>query len=143
MKASVKYGAAPKVIIGTIIGYFIGKISYRRKCIEKFMRLPNSRLGELLRQYRDGKGFGASAGLYGFGADSGLGLGTSLNPFGSNDVYSDEHLQPNRQSSSLNLDVESRPTFAGLDDIYRPTLDSLYLFEQLKTMNIILESAIY
>lgn len=91
------------------------------------MNLPNSRLGELLRQHRDGKGFGAGAGGYGFSSDGGLGIGMSLNPFGSNDVYSDEHLQPNRQSNSLNLDVESRPTFAGLDDIYRPTLDSLYL----------------
>lgn len=128
---NIKYGAAPKVIAGTIIGYFIGKISYRRQCAEKFMRLPDSRLGELLRQQsRGGQGLaGGTSGLYGFGSESGLGMGMSLNPFNSNpnDVYSDEHLQPTKPSSSLNLDVESRPTFSGLDDIYRPTLDSLYL----------------
>jgi hypothetical protein len=35
-------------------GYFIGKISYASKCEKKFMNLPNSKLGELLKEKKKG-----------------------------------------------------------------------------------------
>jgi hypothetical protein len=38
--------------VAAIIGYFLGKISYQSKCAEMMMRLPNSQLGEALRQRR-------------------------------------------------------------------------------------------
>lgn len=50
----MNFGPTPKVIVSVIIGYFIGKISYQTKCAEKLMQLPNSRVGEILRQRRRG-----------------------------------------------------------------------------------------
>uniref|UniRef100_A0A1A9WI91 OCIA domain-containing protein n=1 Tax=Glossina brevipalpis TaxID=37001 RepID=A0A1A9WI91_9MUSC len=117
---SIRYGAAPKVMVGVVLGYFVGKFSYQQKCAEKIMRLPNSRLGELLRQRQN------QSGLSSLKTDSQLGVGMTLSPFtsSSGDIYSDEHLQPAGRGNALNLDTESRPTYAGLDDTYRPTLDS-------------------
>ncbi|KNC29649.1 hypothetical protein FF38_08678 [Lucilia cuprina] len=117
---NVKYGPVPKVILGVVLGYFVGKFSYQQKCAEKIMALPDSRLGELLRQRKN------QGGLAGYRPDQGLGMGMSLAPFApnNNDVYTDEDLQPNNKGNALNLDMESRPSFAGLDDIYRPNLDS-------------------
>lgn len=119
LQGHVKYGAVPKVVMGVILGYFVGKFSYQQKCAEKIMRLPNSHLGELLRQRRQGGGVISS-----ITPDENLGRAFTLAPFSpsSADVYSDEAYQPGR-STSLNLDTESRPTLSGLDDIYRPTLD--------------------
>ncbi|EDW92236.1 OCIA domain-containing protein 1 isoform X2 [Drosophila yakuba] len=120
-----KYGAVPKVVMGVILGYFVGKFSYQQKCAEKIMRLPNSHLGEMLRQRRQGGGVIST-----ITPDENLGRALTLAPFssGSADVYSDEAYQPGR-STALNLDTESRPTLSGLDDIYRPTLDSGSMLE--------------
>merc|ERR1719285_410210 len=49
-----KYGAIPKVAGAMLIGYFLGKYSYHTKCTEKFMALPNSKIGLMLRARRDG-----------------------------------------------------------------------------------------
>lgn len=122
LKPSVKYGATPKVIISVVIGYFIGKFSYQSKCAEKLMQLPNSQIGEMLRQRRRGN--------IRENNDSGFGPGMSLTPFGnlsSGDVYSD--LNPN---SSLDLDT-TRPENPGLDDYYRPSLDNP-VFEEEEDM---------
>ncbi|TMW54683.1 hypothetical protein DOY81_000214 [Sarcophaga bullata] len=117
---NIKYGAVPKVIVGVVLGYFIGKFSYQRKCAEKIMALPDSRLGEILRQRKN------QGGLSGYAPDQNLSMGMALGPFtpNANDVYTDVDIQPNNKGNALNLDVESRPSFAGLDDIYRPSLDS-------------------
>ncbi|EDV56715.1 OCIA domain-containing protein 1 isoform X2 [Drosophila erecta] len=125
LQGHVKYGAVPKVVMGVILGYFVGKFSYQQKCAEKIMRLPNSHLGELLRQRRQGGGVISS-----ITPDESLGRALTLAPFSSSsaDVYSDEAYQPGR-STALNLDTESRPTLSGLDDIYRPTLDSGSMLE--------------
>ncbi|XP_034106140.1 OCIA domain-containing protein 1 [Drosophila albomicans] len=115
-----KYGAVPKVVLGVILGYFVGKFSYQQKCAEKIMRLPNSRLGEILRQRRQGGGVIST-----ITPDENLGRAFTLAPFtpSSADVYTDEGFQPSR-NTALNLDTDSRPSLSGLDDIYRPTLDS-------------------
>ncbi|KAH8401583.1 hypothetical protein KR009_006722 [Drosophila setifemur] len=125
LQGNGKYGAVPKVVMGVILGYFVGKFSYQQKCAEKIMRLPNSHLGELLRQRRQGGGVISS-----ITPDENLGRAFTLAPFSpsSADVYSDEAYQPVR-STSLNLDTESRPTMTGLDDIYRPTLDSASMMD--------------
>ena len=39
------------------MGYFLGKFSYQSKCAEMLMRLPNSQLGEALRQKKLKGGF--------------------------------------------------------------------------------------
>lgn len=118
---NVKYGAVPKVILGVVLGYFVGKFSYQQKCAEKIMALPNSRLGEILRQRKHQGG-----GLGGFKPDQNLSMGMALGSFtpNANDVYTDEDMQHKNKGNALNLDMESRPTFAGLDDTYRPNLDA-------------------
>ncbi|KAH8309264.1 OCIA domain-containing protein 1 [Drosophila kikkawai] len=125
LQGNGKYGAVPKVVMGVILGYFVGKFSYQQKCAEKIMRLPNSQLGEMLRQRRQGGGVIST-----ITPDENLGRAFTLAPFtpSSADVYSDEAYQPGR-STALNLDTESRPTMSGLDDIYRPTLDSATMLD--------------
>lgn len=86
------------------------------------MRLPNSKLGELLSQrQRDGSVISR------LNPDQGIGIGLTLSPFNSTGI-SDERIQEFPRSSALNLDLENRPSIAGLDDIYRPSLDSELLF---------------
>ncbi|XP_073847645.1 OCIA domain-containing protein 1-like [Musca autumnalis] len=121
---NIRYGPVPKVILGVIVGYFLGKFSYQQRCAEKIMALPNSRLAEILRQRQSQRGGGSGF----LNPDQSIGMGMTLGQFSSpnsTDVYSDEHLHPDAgRSSALNLDAEARPQFAGLDDIYRPNLDS-------------------
>ncbi|XP_055702762.1 OCIA domain-containing protein 1 isoform X2 [Phlebotomus papatasi] len=117
-RPNAKYGAVPKVCLGVIVGYFFGKFSYQQKCAEKLMRLPNSKLAEILKQRKRG-------GLYeSLTPDQGFGTGLALPPFGNTttDSYSDEVFRKNR-NSALNLDTE-RPANTELDDTYRPNVDS-------------------
>nr|XP_020645294.1 OCIA domain-containing protein 1 [Pogona vitticeps] len=43
-----KWGSIPKLTLAGMFGYFAGKISYMEKCKEKFGKLENSQLRELL-----------------------------------------------------------------------------------------------
>ncbi|KAL5291198.1 Ociad1.2 family protein [Megaselia abdita] len=52
LKPNTKFGSAPKVVFGLILGYLIGQISYQNKCAQKFMEIPDSEIGELLRRTR-------------------------------------------------------------------------------------------
>lgn len=52
LKGNARYGAVPKIIAAAAVGYFAGKFSYQTKCAERLMQLPNSRIGEMLRQRR-------------------------------------------------------------------------------------------
>lgn len=113
LSASPKFGAGPKVLAAVVTGYFLGKLSYQQQCAEKIMRLPNSRLAEALRRRRKGEFF------ENFTSDGGV----SLAPFSSaTDVYTDENMKA-RQQNSLDIDLD-RPANFGLDDTYRPSLDS-------------------
>ncbi|XP_055855213.1 OCIA domain-containing protein 1 [Episyrphus balteatus] len=118
LKPNVKFGALPKVMVGVIVGYFLGKFSYQQKCAEKIMRIPGSKLGEMLRQKKNNAMYGMLT------PDKNLGAGIALSPFtpSNADIFSDESLRYGK-SSSLELDTESRPTLSGLDDIYRPSVD--------------------
>lgn len=106
---NAKFGPIPKVVVSVIFGYFLGKVSYQRKCAEKIMQLPNSKLGEILRA----KHKQTSAYL----PDQGLGSAGYGLPFmqpKSDQIYDDFHLRGNQQSNSLDLDTE-RPSF-GIDE---------------------------
>jgi len=37
MRPNPNYGARPKVILGVIVGYFLGKFSYADACADKFL----------------------------------------------------------------------------------------------------------
>uniref|UniRef100_A0A1A8KNT6 OCIA domain-containing protein 1 n=1 Tax=Nothobranchius kuhntae TaxID=321403 RepID=A0A1A8KNT6_NOTKU len=50
LSASPRFGSLPKVAFAGFCGYLAGKISYGKTCLEKFKRLENSPLGEILRQ---------------------------------------------------------------------------------------------
>jgi len=120
LRPSPKFGAKPKVIVAAIVGYFIGKFSYQKKCAEKLMQLPNSPIGEMLRQRRRGN--------LQESMDAGFGPGMSLAPFSSvnpNETYSD--LGP---GSSLDMDT-SRPQNEGLDDSHRPSMDNPIYEEEM------------
>lgn len=114
LKGNPKYGAIPKVIAAVTVGYFMGKFSYQQPCAEKIMRLPNSRLAEILRAKKKG-GF-----IENITPDQGFGAALSLAPFST---PSDQYSDVKDRSTSLNLDTE-RPSHSGLDDTYRPNLDT-------------------
>ncbi|KAM6940577.1 OCIA domain-containing protein 1 [Xenentodon cancila] len=50
LSASPRFGSLPKVAFAGFCGYLAGKVSYMKTCQEKFKRLENSPLGEILRQ---------------------------------------------------------------------------------------------
>lgn len=107
LKSHSRWGATPKVTVAAILGYFLGKFSYQSKCAEMLMRLPNSQLGEALRQKKLKGGFQEAITL-----DPSL----TLPPFADVETYSD--VGPHHE-----IDMD-RPYTEGLDDSRRPTLDS-------------------
>lgn len=112
------------------VGYFLGKVSFQSQCAQMLMQIPNSKLAEVLKQKRQGSIYSQLS------PDQGFGTGLSLQPFSSySDTYSDEEKRP---AGSLEMD-ESRPNSAGLDDVYRPTLDSTPM--QQYDVNLPLEPA--
>lgn len=118
LSASARFGAIPKVTAAVVVGYFAGKFSYQQKCAEKFMKLPNSQFGEMLRKKRQG--------TLQEGVEPGFGPSMSLGPFSglsSGDSYSDIGSGSNR----MDFDT-SRPQYDGLDDSRRPSLDSEFFF---------------
>ncbi|XP_062410538.1 OCIA domain-containing protein 1-like [Sardina pilchardus] len=50
LTSSSRFGSLPKVVFAGICGYLGGKVSYMKTCQEKFKNLPNSPLGEAIRQ---------------------------------------------------------------------------------------------
>lgn len=127
LKSSVRFGAGPKVFVGITLGYFIGKLSYQSKCAEKILRLPNSRLADLIRQRRQGTAGGVERLL----PEQGFGAGSMLSPFGPtspSDSVTEEHYR-RHPGDSFNLDVHV-PQYSGLDDSGRPTIDSDRQFEE-------------
>ncbi|XP_015247735.1 PREDICTED: OCIA domain-containing protein 1 isoform X1 [Cyprinodon variegatus] len=50
LSPSPRFGSLPKVAFAGFCGYLAGKLSYMKTCQEKFKRLENSPLGEILRQ---------------------------------------------------------------------------------------------
>ncbi|XP_047543575.1 OCIA domain-containing protein 1-like [Vanessa atalanta] len=103
-KPNPRFGAIPKVTLAVIVGYFLGKLSYQQACAEKLMAIPNSYIGQLLREKKQGR--------------SGIATKRTPTMFGatSDDVYSDAG-----PGSSLDLDTD-RPLFN--DDSFRPGSDS-------------------
>ncbi|CAB3229262.1 unnamed protein product [Arctia plantaginis] len=51
-----RFGAIPKMTLAAILGYGIGKISYRKTCMKKMMALPNSNIGQFLKNRRENCG---------------------------------------------------------------------------------------
>ncbi|XP_017300076.1 OCIA domain-containing protein 1-like [Diaphorina citri] len=81
-KGHPKFGSIPKVAAAVFVGYFVGKFSYQWKCAQKMMEVPNSKLGQILRERR-------RAGKQGFqeSLEPGFGTGISLPSTFSCHVY--------------------------------------------------------
>lgn len=119
LKASARFGPAPKVLVGVTLGYFIGKISYQGKCAEKILQLPNSRLAELMRQRRQGTTGMSDT----FLPDQGFGASSMLTPFASTPALDRQPDEAPVSQGQLNMDFDI-PHYSGLDDSGRPTIDS-------------------
>lgn len=53
LKPHPSWGARPKVILGSIVGYFLGKFSYVDVCADKFLaEAPDSNIAETIRARR-------------------------------------------------------------------------------------------
>lgn len=53
LKPHPSWGARPKIIVGSIVGYFLGKFSYVDVCAEKFLiEAPDSNIAEAIRARR-------------------------------------------------------------------------------------------
>lgn len=117
LSANKRFGALPKVTAAVAVGYFLGKFSYHEKCAEKFMALPNSKVGHLIRARRSG---------FYDDTDPSVVPNITLSPFtGVADSYSD--IPP----SSGSYDYDTRPPSAeGLDDSFRPSVDNPILVQE-------------
>ncbi|XP_050315860.1 OCIA domain-containing protein 1 [Anthonomus grandis grandis] len=103
-------GVFTRLSFAALMGYYIGKFSYHRICAEKFMALPNSKIGRMLKSRH--------LGIPDEQEEQSVG-NFSLSPFSSiPDTYSDI---PDTDST---YDYNNRPTINGLDDSFRPSLDN-------------------
>jgi len=117
LKGSPKYGALPKLALAIGAGYILGKFSYRSTCEEKIMTLPNSELAQLIRKRR---GRPLLAEGHETSPDSGFAL------VGEEDK-SDSLIQEMR---AQDFSYGAPPTVTGLDDSFRPSMDSFTISEQ-------------
>ncbi|ENN81843.1 OCIA domain-containing protein 1 [Dendroctonus ponderosae] len=105
------FGATPKVVAAVVVGFFIGKLSYQRNCADKFVALPNSKIGKMIKARRLGVADEEDDSQFSF---------SSLSPFtGLTDNYSD--ITPDTNQS---YDYDNKPTPQGLDDAFRPSMDN-------------------
>jgi len=118
LKGNRTYGSLPKVLIGTAIGVICGYYSYRSKCADKMLDIPNSQFAEIIRMNR-----------YGDSYSDDFNAVKRASRKKANDIkspaeqfYSNEFHKP----SPLNLDTE-RPQLGGIDD-YRLNMDSSHKF---------------
>ncbi|KAJ8982385.1 hypothetical protein NQ317_009640 [Molorchus minor] len=102
---NARFGAVPKVVAAVIVGYFLASFPYQSKCAAKLMQLPNSQIGEILRQKRRGN----LKESYDYGFGPGMSLAT-FSGMESTDTYSDL-----KSNNSLDLDT-NRPELPGLED---------------------------
>ncbi|XP_022107060.1 OCIA domain-containing protein 1-like [Acanthaster planci] len=71
LTTSTRFGSLPKVGFACLTGYMAGKISYVNTCKQKFLKLENSPIGEMLRKGGSmPTGQGGNFGLPGFQAGS-------------------------------------------------------------------------
>uniref|UniRef100_A0A0A9YZH1 OCIA domain-containing protein 1 n=1 Tax=Lygus hesperus TaxID=30085 RepID=A0A0A9YZH1_LYGHE len=108
LSPGAKFGAVPKVAVAVVVGYLLGKISYQQKCAEKLMALPDSKVGQMLRNRR--------AGIM----ESPFSL---VNPTEEPSSSSPSTLKGDDQGPpQMDMDFD-RPNISGLNDSYRPRID--------------------
>ncbi|GIY68525.1 OCIA domain-containing protein 1 [Caerostris darwini] len=117
LKSHPKWGPAGKMTGAALFGWFLGKISYRKPCEEKFLKLKNSKIGDLYRRKRGltVEDFENDASQSFYDTD------------GKADQYTSESGDYHSSSRSLNFDVDKNITYSGLDDRERPSTDREFL----------------
>ncbi|XP_032786650.2 OCIA domain-containing protein 1 [Daphnia magna] len=123
LKGSTKWGPWPKILLGASFGYFAGKLSYQTKCAEKLMTLPNSPLAEALRQRR-GRNKGGFQEVF---TSEPINLGPSTLSSDADSGNPSDYLQELR---SEDRSYDAPPTAIGLNDSFRPSMDSFVVSEQ-------------
>lgn len=126
LKPHPQWGATWKMVGASIVGYFIGKISYQQRCAEYFMALPESQVGEMLRKRRQLRGGSGGTTTDTIADTFGGGPMSTFGGLPSTEVYSD--LSDSR-STYQDLDTD-RPLNEGLSDVYRPSVDFPALEEE-------------
>ncbi|KAG8201589.1 hypothetical protein JTE90_011255 [Oedothorax gibbosus] len=111
-----RWGPAGKMTGGAILGWFVGKFSYRSQCEEKFLKLENSAIGDAVRKKRGiSRETFADESFSQFPEEEGTYKGDSYKP-----IRSDF----NSSTASLNLDMDKNIQSVGLDDRNRPSTDN-------------------
>ncbi|XP_037569215.1 OCIA domain-containing protein 1-like isoform X3 [Dermacentor silvarum] len=106
------YGSYLKMIGAAFVGWLVGKVSYRRQCEEKLMKLPNSTIGEALRRK-----YGISSPDVVVGSQPG-----DYASLSAQEKYSADQ-------SAQRLDLRSYNAPQGLDDSQRPSMDNPFVAE--------------
>lgn len=114
LQGNGKFGAVPKVIGAAVLGYFVGKLSYQSKCAEKMMKIPDSKIGSILRNRKHGTQKDV---LVMEDQD----LEKTVRSIPESEKYSDISNQ-----SPLDMDLD-RPLISGLEDYRSSSLDDTRL----------------
>lgn len=115
LKVSERFGYSPKMLGAAFIGYFAGKFSYQNACAEKLMQLPNSPVGEALRNRKGRMGFQESLSIE-------PGFSVALP---NSEPQAHHPRQPNFDGPRPDLHNE------GLDDYERGVTDSLNPYTEI------------
>ncbi|KAF6200978.1 hypothetical protein GE061_005425 [Apolygus lucorum] len=110
LRPGAKFGAIPKVSVAVVVGYLVGKISYQQVCAEKLMALPDSKVGQMLRNRKAG----IMESTFSLVNPTEEPVLSSLAPSLRN---TDDQRPP-----QMDMDFD-RPNITGLDDSYRPRID--------------------
>ena len=125
IRPSLNYGSSPKVVLGGIVGYFLGKASYVNVCADKFLvEAPDSHIADAVRFNRGlptrnpnfEQEMKSRAGMVGFGSESDGGGGGSQpqspiynNPNSPTYIPPGDHQQQQQQ----------QPPLSGYDELRR------------------------
>ncbi|XP_023243221.1 OCIA domain-containing protein 1-like [Centruroides sculpturatus] len=105
-----RWGSTFKLMGAGFVGWFLGKLSYREKCAEKLMQLPNSQIGESLRRRK-------------LGEES---FTTQLQEYKVSDDVKDQQSSLDFQSpKSIDLYPNKATPPSGLDSTYQPSVDDV------------------
>ena len=123
LKPSLNYGSGPKVILGGIVGYFLGKASYVNICADKFLvEAPDSHIADAVRFNRGiptrnpnfEQEMKSRSGMLGVGSDSGGGGGFPPQSPIYNNPNSPTYIPPGDQQQQ-----QSGEPLTGYDELRR------------------------
>jgi len=109
-----RWGPAGKMAAAAVTGWFVGKMSYRSKCEEKFLKLGNSTIGNAVRKKRGYSLEIDQSENYQFPSDD------TITPKDGDDT---SFFTGDYHSSSGSLNFDKNVPFSELNDSDRPSMD--------------------